>query len=659
MGLLERMRFRNKILLVLAVPLLGLVWFSWQGVVEKYQLSREMKALALMSGLGVRSSNLVHEIQKERGLTAGFLGSKGAQFTSELAVQRNSSDERLTALREYRQGIKAERWSEEFASRLRKAMDFGDRLAAQRQAVDRLKIETKEAIDFYTEMNAALLDVVNEITKLASDPELMRLGLAYASFLQGKERTGIERAVLNNTFAAGRFGPGIFNYFSAVVASQETYFSLFQSFAPSAEVAFYRQKMNDPAVAEVKRMRDIAFSKGSSQEGSFDIQARHWFETITRKIDLLKDVEGRISEDITATAAGLERGASLSFWIYLIITGLALAAALLVSSVLIRSMTGQLGGESWEVMAVATAVSRGDLSMEMDDSRPAKSIYGVIREMVANLAVTVSQVKETAETVSSAAGEISQGNQDLSERTQQQASAIEETASALEQMTSSVKQNAANSAQANDLAKKTANMAKEGGAVVDRTMQAMQAATQSSKKIADIINVVNEIAFQTNLLALNAAVEAARAGEVGRGFAVVAGEVRNLAGRSAIAAKEIQALINESVAAVQQGNTLVAESGRLLGEIIVNVQNVTDTVGEITAASQEQATGIDEINKAVSLMDEAVQQNAALVEEAASAAESMADAAQDLHAQMDQFKVGSASGQAGTLRALPGPGKTR
>ncbi len=274
-----------------------------------------------------------------------------------------------------------------------------------------------------------------------------------------------------------------------------------------------------------------------------------------------------------------------------------------------------------------------------------------VERMNQQLSGTVATVTDSAEAVAHGAGEISQGNQDLSDRTQAQASAIEETASALEQLTGSVKQNAANSAQANELAAKAARLADEGGRAVERTEAAMGAVTESSKQIADIITVVNEIAFRTNLLALNAAVEAARAGEAGRGFAVVAGEVRNLAGRSASAAKEIQGLITDSLAKVDQGNEMVAESGRLLKEIVASVQDVTDTVNEISAASAEQAQGIDEINRAVAQMDDGVQQNAALVEEAAAASASLAESAEEMRSNMRRFKVRPL----GDLARLPRP----
>ena len=251
----------------------------------------------------------------------------------------------------------------------------------------------------------------------------------------------------------------------------------------------------------------------------------------------------------------------------------------------------------------------------------------------------VRSIQSDAFTVANVAQQLSQGNQELADRTQQQAAAIEQTASAMEELTASVKQNAENARQANELAQKTAQMAREGGQAVEKTIQAMAAVSASSKRISEIINVVNEIAFQTNLLALNAAVEAARAGEAGRGFAVVAGEVRNLAGRSAQAAKEVQELITDSVAKVEEGSRMVEESGQLLNEIINNVQAVSDTVAEITAATSEQAVGIEEVNKAITQMDQAVQQNAAMVQEAASASQELASVAQHLRETIRIFKV--------------------
>ena len=242
----------------------------------------------------------------------------------------------------------------------------------------------------------------------------------------------------------------------------------------------------------------------------------------------------------------------------------------------------------------------------------------------AKLRTAIGRVRESSDVLESAANEIASGNADLAQRTEEQASSLEETASSMEEMTSTVRQNADNARQASQLATSARQQAEKGGVVVGKAVEAMSTINSSSKKIADIIGVIDEIAFQTNLLALNAAVEAARAGDQGRGFAVVAGEVRNLAGRSAESAKEIKALINESVANVQQGSELVDQSGQTLREIVDGVKKVTDIIAEMAASSEEQASGIEQVNKAVMQMDKMTQNNGALVQQAAAASQAMA-----------------------------------
>ncbi len=290
-----------------------------------------------------------------------------------------------------------------------------------------------------------------------------------------------------------------------------------------------------------------------------------------------------------------------------------------------------------------------------------QGIYGKIKQdtnaTVAKLIEIIQQIQMTADLVNSGAIELSRGNQNLSQRTEEQASSLEETASSMEQITSTVKNNADNSSQANQLAAAAGSVAQKGGEVVSRAVTAMGEINESSRRIAAITNVIDEIAFQTNLLALNAAVEAARAGEQGRGFAVVASEVRNLASRSATAAKEIKQLIEDSVKKVDDGSRLVDESGKTLGEIVLGVKKVTDLVGEISAASREQSAGIEEINKAVMQMDEMTQQNAALVEQAAAATEALTEQAQSL-SQLTSFFVIDGNGTRRTAvppRAQFGP----
>ncbi len=314
----------------------------------------------------------------------------------------------------------------------------------------------------------------------------------------------------------------------------------------------------------------------------------------------------------------------------------------LVLILVVGLWVGRRGAKSLvHISEVAQRAADGDLSrrVTVTSNDELGSMGKAMNAMLDNLVKVVSEVRQAAEHVSTASGEITQGNEDLSQRTSAQAGALQQTSASMEEMTSTIKQNADNAKQANQLAVAAREVAEKGGAVTDKAVVAMDEINKSSKKIADIINVIDEIAFQTNLLALNAAVEAARAGEQGRGFAVVASEVRNLAQRSASAAKEIKALINESVQKVGDGSELVNRSGQTLGEIVNSVKRVTDIISEISAASQEQAAGIDQVNKAVMQMDQGTQQNAALVEEATSASQSMKQQATELLNQVAFFKL--------------------
>jgi methyl-accepting chemotaxis protein len=331
------------------------------------------------------------------------------------------------------------------------------------------------------------------------------------------------------------------------------------------------------------------------------------------------------------------------------VVGLALAF------VMGRHVSRQLGGEPAQAVEAMRTISRGDLvTPVLVRDGDTDSVMAAVAEMRRSLTLLIHQVQQGVDSVNTAAGEIASGNTDLSQRTEQQASSLQETASAMTQMTASVKANADNARQANQMATSASEAAQNGGQVVGRVVETMGEIRASSQKIADIIGTIDGIAFQTNILALNAAVEAARAGEAGRGFAVVASEVRSLASRSAEAAREIKQLIGESVEKVGNGHALVTDAGRSMDEIVQQVRRVTDLIGEISSATEEQSRGIAEVGAAVAQIDQGTQQNAALVEESAAAAESLKQQAAHLAQAVGSFRT---PGGAGSRTAAAPPAR--
>jgi len=312
----------------------------------------------------------------------------------------------------------------------------------------------------------------------------------------------------------------------------------------------------------------------------------------------------------------------------------------LVIGFIVRRLLSQLGAEPSEAASLAQSVAQGDLTVHVTlKAGDSHSMMAQLKTMQESLASVVGNVRQASEGVATASAEIAQGNTDLSARTEQQASALEETAASMEELGSQVKQNAESARQANQLALNASKVAVKGGEVVAQVVETMKGINESSHKISDIIGVIDGIAFQTNILALNAAVEAARAGEQGRGFAVVATEVRSLAGRSAQAAKEIKTLISASVERVEQGTLLVDQAGSTMREVVDSVQNVSDIMGAISSASNEQSIGVAQVGEAITQMDQVTQQNAALVEEMAAAAGSLKSQARDLVQTVAVFKL--------------------
>ncbi|ABR88975.1 methyl-accepting chemotaxis protein [Janthinobacterium sp. Marseille] len=382
--------------------------------------------------------------------------------------------------------------------------------------------------------------------------------------------------------------------------------------------------------AEANAAADLAATK--LVETKMDPAMAAYNESVQAVVSFQQVIFQRAKADVDALYASGRT-------ILITLGSIALILSAFLAWLLSRSITRPLD----YAVSVARTVASGDLRNKIQSSSNDETgqLLRALRDMNDGLVQSVSQVRTGIETIATASNQIAAGNLDLSSRTEEQASSLEETASSMEELTSTVKQNADNARQANQLAVSASGVAEKGGEVVSRVVDTMEQINASAKKIVDIIGVIDGIAFQTNILALNAAVEAARAGEQGRGFAVVASEVRNLAQRSAAAAKEIKTLIGDSVDKVELGSKLVGEAGVTMDEVVQSVKHVTDIMSEIMAASQEQSAGIEQVNQAIGQMDQVTQQNAALVEEAAAAAESLNEQAAKLAEAVSVFKLDS------------------
>jgi methyl-accepting chemotaxis protein len=479
---------------------------------------------------------------------------------------------------------------------------------------------------------------------------LIQSTLVHAPMLS--EKLGIMRAQGSSFLVLGELTPqGKSTLQGLQQRAGELHGETFRSFerAMASHPAF-RQTLQGPVQdlqARIQATRQMA-DQNLINAAELKMPAKDYFDDFTRTIDALFSVNATAMDSLqNALQTRVKQLQYMLLWVALALVA-TLSMTTAMALVFVRSITQPLA----KAEALARAVANGDLS-GADQSHGTNEVGMLIeaqQQMRAKLRPVVEQVRRGSESVAIASGEIAQGNSDLSARTESQASALEQTAAAMEQLSSTVRQNADSARQANQLAESASTVATQGGEVVAQVVTTMHDINAASRKIADIIGVIDGIAFQTNILALNAAVEAARAGEQGRGFAVVASEVRSLAGRSAAAAKEIKTLIQASVERVEHGNSLVDRAGTTMTEVVTSIRRVTDIMGEISAASQEQSQGVAQVGDAVTQMDQVTQQNAALVEEMAAAASSLRSQAQELVQVVSIFKLGH--GDAGQRQAV-------
>lgn len=589
---------------------------------RQLQLSRRVAAIA---ELAVAGSALVHELQKERGLSAGFIGSQGTKFSDELNRQRQDTDARRRQFEAARARDGGE-LPDAVAQRLAAVDRALNELIDRRTTISQLRLPGAESFSYFTGSIEALLGVAGEGSKVQVEAAAAQRYMAYVMFLYAKEQAGRERATINTALAADKaLDPALLQRLLGILGSQDNYLQLFRANAGKADIARLSALLGGDHHREVQAIRNQVLEKAMS--GGFGIAPAHWFATITAKINAMKDIEDELARGI----AGATRDDSLRARNALLFS--------LVSAAVVTAATLAFVLQLLRMLNAIHAVSRGMQRVaEGDFSTPPAvvrrdeigELQTAVRTTVVQVAQTIAQVRSTADALDLAAGQVNTTADTLSQSASRQATSVEGTAAAIERMAVSIGQNTANAQSTDTVAAQAAREAQESGQAVGATVAAMQ-------QIAAKVGIIDDIAYQTNLLALNAAIEAARAGEHGKGFAVVAAEVRKLAERSQVAAQEIGGLASSSVRQAEH-------AGALLDAMVPSIRKTSGLVQEIAAAGAGQSAVVGDISTAMSQLNATTQQSAAASEELAATAHEMRDLAQQLEALMAFFK-GSTSGE--------------
>ncbi|WGL28492.1 nitrate- and nitrite sensing domain-containing protein [Pectobacterium brasiliense] len=643
---LHHISIRSKFILALLPPILALLWFSFSGVMERRSTENEMIRMEKLITLARDAGEFAHQLQRERGLSAGYFGSQGKKFGSELATQRQDTDRAQQMLEQTTANLSQDELGAAVSEELGKIAQKVQQIGEHRRNVDSISISVTQALGYYSESVGYLLNIVGDMTHLVSDGGIAQRLAAYYNLLNVKEQAGLERAVLSNTFSANSFAAGMFERLNQMVGRGDAYITAYNMFANADLRSAFEQALNNPAAQNALQMRNKALA---SPGGNFGIDAGQWFNQQTVKIDELKKVEQLATQDLTTQVNALAADARRSWISYLAGALISLLMALGLASMIMRSINEQLQQTLTTIREMGGDLTRRLRVPGTDELSQLNQAYNASLENIADMVVSI---KHSSQTIGRASSEIANGNQDLAQRTEEQSASLVQTASSMEEITVTVKQTADFAGQARQLTTEVDDQARRVGTITESASGAMEKIQDASQRVNAVVTAIDAIAFQTNLLALNAAVEAARAGQHGRGFSVVAAEVRQLSQRSADEAGKIRALIADSIASVSEGTKLVNQSNRGINDIVAGTRKVRDLVNEIAVAADEQSLGIAQINEALSQLEMVTQQNATLVSQASVASQLLDEQAIKMESLVSRFKVDDNAPQQPLRQAL-------
>ncbi|HHB77421.1 MAG TPA: HAMP domain-containing protein [Desulfobulbus sp.] len=628
MKFLKNLPLKIKILLIVILPLAGYFGVSGITLVKNYQQLKSYTAIYDLSILSNHISGLVHELQKERGASAGFLSSKGKKFSGKLSSQRRETDTRRQTLNDYLKKFDLKKFNPTFADKINRAITMLSRLEDERRAISSQQRSTKQAVTYYSKTNASLLDIIGYMTHLPEDAKLAARISAYYNFLQSKERAGKERAILSGVFARGHFTPYFYSLFIQLVTEQNTYLSVFKALATEEEEQFFEQTVSGSAVDQVKQMRQIARDVNLDTTKSFGVDPVTWFDTITKKINLLKKVEDYLSASIQNQAKSLAASQKMKITtaliLFAVVTSLCLFLLIFITSLILQ------GIRKATAVALELAEGEGDLTKRMNlDTKDEVGMLGqAIDKMLDNLSAMVKQIQEITTSLDNSnseltavSGEMNEATENVAGRASMVAAAAEEMSANMDTVTVAVEDASHNVASVASSTEEIASISEEIAENTEKardiTTKAVSQAANSSDRVNElgraadeigkVTETITEISEQTNLLALNATIEAARAGEAGKGFAVVANEIKELAKQTADATLEIKTRIEGiqkstkgTVSEIEEISKVINEINEIVSGISSSVETQTTTTTAIAGNINQASQGIMEVTENVS-----------------------------------------------------------
>lgn len=702
MNFLSNVKMKQKLVLLLIIPIAGLIYFSAGGTLGKLRVLKEANTTKSISQTAITISSLVHELQLERGMSSLYLGSKGAKFSKELQAQTLETDKRIAGLRKFSESKGPDSYGGEFRASLTSALKDIDMLREKRNAVSSFNMSVDKEVEYYSNLNASLIDLISMLSLLSTNSTITNHTLAYINILQKQEKAGLERAILSNTFAGDRFTPGMFNKLVSVLAAQETYTKTFLSLVSPEQRSFYKNKMSGPVIDETAKIRKIALEKG--EKGRFGINPSHWFKLQTEKIDLIEEVEQRVASDLNSTSEQLKKGAQTGLVIFIIITILAVVASIVfgyyVSQNIIRPLgtalavanqlavgdtsmrihsfsddeTGQLLKAmdnmvfSLNKMAEASsAIASGDLTVEVHPQSDKDVLGNALKNMAGNLRTQTQEIMEGVNVIASSALQILTTTTQLAAGASETATAVSQTTTTVEEVKQTVHVSNQKAKHVSEMAQMSSQISQAGKKSTEEVLEAMNhimdqmetiaesvvKLSEQSQVIGEIIAAVDDLSEQSNLLAVNAAIEAAKAGEYGKGFAVVAQEIKSLAEQSRQATARVRTILNDTqkatnsaVMVTEQGSKAVEAGGKqssianeAIGKLAESINSSAQAAAQIAASSSQQLVGMDQVALAMENIKQAISQNASGAKQLETAAHNLKNLGQKLKQIIDRYKV--------------------